>query len=260
MVAIVAIIEQQEEKRVGHEQVTIQTKDGACATHVLTPDGSGPWPAVIIYMDALAIRPTLVEMAARLSRGGYVVLLPDLFYRFGRYAPLDPKVVFAGDFRAVVGPMMASTDNHKAAEDSEALLAYLDSRSDVAGPKIGVVGFCMGGGMALTVAGTFPDRVAAVASFHGGNLATDAKTSPHLLASTIEAEVYVAAADQDGSYPPEMAARFEEALDEAGVTYRAETYEGSAHGWMKPDFAIYDEAAAERGWREMLALFDRTLR
>jgi carboxymethylenebutenolidase len=244
---------------VGHEQVTIRTKDGECRTHVLTPDGAGPWPAVIIYMDALAIRPTLVEMAARLASAGYVVLLPDLFYRFGDYAPLDPKEVFAGDFRTIIGPMMATTDNHKAAEDSEALLAYLDTRSDVAGRKIGVVGFCMGGGMALTVAGTFPDRVAAAASFHGGNLATDAATSPHLLAPKITAEVYVAGADNDGSYPLDMAARLEAALTEAGVNYRAEIYQGAAHGWMKPDFAIYDQEAAERGWRELFALFERNL-
>ncbi len=243
-----------------HEQVSIRTNDGDCPTHVLTPDGAGPWPAVIFYMDALAIRTTLVDMAARLADAGYVVLLPDLFYRFGPYAPLDPKVVLAGDFRATVGPMMATTDNRKAAEDSEALLAYLDGRSDVAGPKIGTVGFCMGGGMALTVAGTFPERVAAAISFHGGNLATDSETSPHLLAPRIEAEVYVAGADNDHSYPPEMAERLEAALTEAGVTHRCEIYPGAAHGWMKPDFPVYDEAAAERGWGEMLALFGRTLR
>jgi len=260
MEAIAAIIESNREKSVGHEQVTIPAKDGEIATHILTPDGAGPWPAIIVYMDALAIRPALIAMAARLAGDGYVVLLPDLFYRFGRYEPLDPIMVFAGDFRAVIGPMMATTDNHKAAEDTKALLAYLDTRGDVAGPKIGVVGFCMGGGMALTAAGVFPDRVAAAASFHGGNLATDAATSPHLLAPAIKAEVYVAGADKDHSYPPEMAERLGAALTDAGVTHRAEIYAGAAHGWMKPDFAIYDEAAAERGWREMFALFDRTLR
>ena len=246
-----------------HEQVTIRTADGECPTHVLTPDGPGPigpFPAVIFYMDGLAIRPTLVEMAARLAGNGYVVLLPDMFYRFGPYAPLVPKEVFKTDFRAIVGPMMATTDNHKAAGDTAAFLAYLDSRDDVAGDKIGTVGFCMGGGMALTAAGTYPDRVAAAASFHGGNLATDAATSPHLLAPKIKAEVYVAAADNDHSYPPEMAARFEQALRDAGVRFTAETYEGAAHGWMKPDFPVYDEAAAERGWREMLGLFERNLK
>jgi carboxymethylenebutenolidase len=118
----------------------------------------------------------------------------------------------------------------------------------------------MGGGMAIAAAGTYPDRFGAVASFHGGNLATDTPDSPHRYAPRLEAELYVAAADQDDSYPPEMAERLEEALDKAHVPYRAETYLGAAHGWMKPDFPVYDEAAAERGWREILAFFDRTLK
>jgi carboxymethylenebutenolidase len=155
--------------------------------------------------------------------------------------------------------MMSTTDNHKAGDDTAAFLAYLDTRSDVAGRKVGTVGLCMGGGMALTAAGRFPDRVAAVASFHGGRLATDAPTSPHLLFPKIAAEVYVAGADNDHSYPPEMKEAVEQALSDAGVTYRSETYAGAAHGWMKPDFPVYDEAAAERGWGEMLALFDRAL-
>ncbi len=243
-----------------HEPVTIHTADGDCPTHVLTPEGTGPWPAVIFYMDGLAIRPTLVEMAARLAGHGYVVLLPDMFYRFGPYAPLVPKEVFATDYRPIIGPMMATTDNHKAAEDTAAFLAYLDSRDDVAGTKIGTVGFCMGGGMALTVAGTYPDRVAAAASFHGGNLATDTPLSPHLLAPKITAEVYVAGADNDHGYPPEMAARLDQALSDAGVRHVCEIYPGAAHGWMKPDFPVYDEAAAEHGWGEMLALFARNLK
>jgi carboxymethylenebutenolidase len=241
------------------EQVSIRTLDGACPSHVLAPDGPGPWPAVILYMDGLGIRPAIVDLAARLSSNGYVVLVPDLFYRFGRYDALDPRSVFQGDVRAVIGPMMNTTDNHKAAEDTRAFIAYLDSRDDVRRPKIGTVGFCMGGGMALTAAGIFPDRIAAAASFHGGNLATDAPTSPHWLAPQMKAEVYVAGADNDQSYPPEMADRLERALDDAGVRHRSEIYEGAAHGWMKPDFPVYDEAAAEKGWTEMLDLFERCL-
>jgi carboxymethylenebutenolidase len=243
-----------------HEQVTIHTDDGECPCHVLTPNGGGPWPAVIFYMDGLAMRPTLVAMATRLADSGYLVLLPDMFYRFGPYPPLVPKIVMKGDVRATVGPMMATTDNHKAAADTKAFLQYLDTRSDVAGAGVGVVGFCMGGGMALTAAGSFPERIAAAASFHGGNLATDAPVSPHLLAPRIEAEIYVAGADKDQSYPPEMAARLEQALTEAGVEHRCEIYPGAAHGWMKPDFPVYDAAAAERGWKELLALFERNLR
>src|SRR5271165_3549447 len=171
-----------------NEQVTIRTRDGDCPSHVMIPAGGGPWPAVIFYMDAGGVRPVVLDMAQRLADAGYVVLLPDLFYRYGPYGPFVPKEVFAGDVRAILGPLMAKTGNDKAADDTEALLAYLDTRNDVAGRKVGAVGFCMGGGMALAAAGTYPDRFAAVASFHGGNLATDAPTSPHLFAPKLKAE------------------------------------------------------------------------
>jgi carboxymethylenebutenolidase len=242
-----------------HECLEIRTSDGECPSSLFTPaSGDGPWPAVVVYMDAGGIRPTLMHMAQRLADGGYVVLLPDLFYRYGPYGPFVPKEVFAGDFRAVLGPLMATTNNLKAAQDTGALLAYLDTRSNIAGSRIGAVGFCMGGGMAIAAAGTWPDRFAAVASFHGGRLATDDPASPHLLAPQLEAELYIAAAENDASYPPEMADRFEAALDQAEVRFRAETYP-AAHGWMKPDFPVYDHDQAERGWAEMLDLFARTL-
>jgi carboxymethylenebutenolidase len=243
-----------------HQQVTIRTRDGVCPTHVFKPDGEGLWPAAIFYMDGLAIRPALFDMAGRLADGGYVVLMPDLYYRLGHYEPLVPKDVFAASFRTIVGPMMASTDNQRAAEDTEAFLAYIDGRSDVAGGKIGTTGYCMGGGMSLTAAGTYPDRVAAAASFHGGRLATDSLMSPHLLVPKMEAEVYVAGADKDDSYPPAMAEQLELALEKADVEHRCEIYEGALHGWTMPDFPVYDEAAAERAWGELFDLFGRTLR
>ncbi len=113
------------------------------------------------------------------------------------------------------------------------------------------------GDMALAAAGTYPDRCGAVASFHGGNLATDAPASPHLFVPE-KAKVYITAAENDGSYPLEMAERLEKALAQAGVRYRLETYP-AAHGWMKPDFPIYNHAAADCSWAEMLALFGRNL-
>lgn len=246
-----------------HESISIRTRDGECPAHVFTPASggpSGPWPAVIFYMDGLGIRPTLLEMSQRLADAGYVVLLPDLFYRAGPYGPLVPKEIFAsGDVMGAIGHLFRSTDNVRAAQDTEAFLAYLDTRTDVAGPRIGTTGYCMGGGISLTAAGTYPERVAAAASFHGGNLASDAQSSPHRLAPKIKGRVYVAGADQDQFYPPEMAVQLETALREAGVNHRCEIYPGALHGWTMADFPIYNEAAAERHWRELLQLFAESL-
>jgi len=243
-----------------NETVTIETRDGACKVYVFTPADGNAAPAILFFMDAGGIRPASLAMAERLAGYGYVVLLADQFYRYGPYGPFDPIEVFKGDVRAILGPLMATTGNALAAGDTEALLAYLDTRNDVIGKRVGAVGFCMGGGMAIAAAGTYPERFAAVASFHGGNLVNDKPDSPHGYASRLQAEIYLAVADNDRSYPPEMAETFEAALSRAGVRFTSELYPGAAHGWMKPDFPVYDEAAAERGWTRMLALFERTLK
>jgi carboxymethylenebutenolidase len=242
------------------ERVSISTRDGECPTYVFTPEEAGRYPAVIFYMDGLGIRPTLFEMGQRLADDGYVVLLPDLFYRAGPYGPLDPREVFgSGDVRGALAHLFSSTDNHRAGEDTEAFIGYLDTRADVAGPKVGTTGYCMGGAISLTAAGTYPDRIAASASFHGGGLATDSELSPHRLAPEMTARVYVAGADQDDSYPPEMADRLDAALSDAGVDHRCEIYAGARHGWTMADFPVYDEEAAERHWRELHDLFADTL-
>lgn len=242
------------------EKISIQTRDGSCPAWVMTPADTGPWPAVIFYGDAGGIRPAMQQMAQKLTDGGFLVLLPDLYYRHGPYAPLVPAEVFKGDVMAILGPLMATTGTDKAAEDTAAFLDYLGTRGDVAGGKLGAVGFCMGGGLAIASAAGHSERFAAVVSFHGGNLATDAPTSPHLRVKSLAAEVYIASADKDASYPPEMAARFEHALAQAGVHHRVEKYDGALHGWMVPDFPVFNAAAADRGWQAMLALFRRTLR
>jgi carboxymethylenebutenolidase len=199
-------------------------------------------------------------MAERLAQSGYVVLLPDLFYRHGPYGPLHPRELFADpDFRKLIGPLMSTTSNQLAAQDTAAFLEYLDTRPDVAGSKVGTTGYCMGGGMSLTAAAAFPERVAAAASFHGGNLASDSPMSPHLRAAEMKGFIYVAGADKDNSYPPAMAQRLEDALTLAGVPHRCEIYAGALHGWTMTDFPVYDDAAAERHWRELTSLLAREL-
>jgi len=243
------------------EQVSIKTADGNCPATVFTPGGAGPWPGAILYLDGLAIRPSLQDMGERLSNAGYAVLLPDLFYRAGPYAPMNPKEVFAmPDFRSALAKYFGSTDNRRAAADTAHFIAYLDARADVARGRIGTVGYCMGGGMALTVAGTYPDRIGAAASFHGGNLASDSELSPHLLAPKMRARVYIGIADKDHGYPPDMAARMDKALMEAGVAFISEFYPGARHGWTQTDFPVYDHAAAEQHWRRLIGLFDESLK
>jgi carboxymethylenebutenolidase len=111
--------------------------------------------------------------------------------------------------------------------------------------------------MSLTAAGTFPERVAAAASYHGGRLATDAPESPHRLAPRMQARVYVAGAVEDQTFTDEMKQRLERALSEAGVEHTIETYP-ARHGFVLSDTLAYDPAAAERHWRTLPALLDAT--
>jgi carboxymethylenebutenolidase len=241
-------------------KVEIKTKDGTCPSYVYHPMESGPWPAVLIFMDGLGIRPAMLEIGERLATHGYFVLLPDLFYRSGPYEPMNPHTVFTDPEKrkVLMEKFFALATPVNIMSDAGAFLHYLSAQSDVRAGGIGTTGYCMGGLMSLTAAGTYPDRVVAAASYHGGRLATDAPDSPHLLAPKIKARVYVAGAIEDPSFPDDMKARLEEALTKAGVDHKIETYQAK-HGWVFRDMPVYDAGAAQRHWETMLALFDAKL-
>lgn len=243
------------------QQVSIPTPDGEARAFFFTREGDGPWPAVIFYMDAPAIRPALFSMCERLAGHGYAVLLPDMFWRIGPYEPIDVKAIFHDEAAraAIFGRLMGSTNPERAVRDTGAFLTWLSTRSDVKGEAVGVTGYCMGAGMALRAAAAFPDRIVAVGGFHGGRLATDAPDSPHLLAPKIKAKVYIGGADQDVHFPPEEADRLRAALTDAGVDNTVEIYAGALHGYAPPDIPVHNEAAAERHWRELLRLLAETL-
>jgi carboxymethylenebutenolidase len=241
-------------------KVEITTKDGTCPSYVSRPMGSGPWPAVLVFMDGLGIRPAVLEIGERLATSGYFVLLPDLFYRSGPYEPMNPQAVFADPEKrkVLLEKFFAPATPANIMSDTGAFLDYLAAQQDVKPGGIGTTGYCMGGLMSLTAAATYSDRIVAAASYHGGRLASDAPDSPHLLAPKIKARVYVAGAIEDPSFPDEMKARLEAALTKAGVDHTIETYQAK-HGWVFRDTPVYDAAAAERHWQTMLALFDAKL-
>ena len=244
-----------------HESLLVDTADGRCPVHAFHPDGAGPWPAAIVYMDGIGMRPAVLEIAERLAtQGGYYVLLPDLFYRIG-FTGEDGARLFAtpegiAEWKETVMPA-ASSEN--VMRDTEALLAHLDASDMVRHDGgIGITGYCMGGRLALHAAGHFGDRVAAVASYHASGLATDAPDSPHRLADRIRARVYVAGAIEDRGFDDAQKARLERALADAGVEHLVETY-NARHGWVPRDTPVHDPVEAERHWRTLLALFGRTL-
>lgn len=245
------------------QEITLPTDDGDARAFVFTPDvGAGPWPAAIIAMDAPAIRPALFDMGERLAQAGYFVLLPDLFWRAGPYDPPDIKAARAGDPEAVAvfQKLRGSTGAGRQMTDIKACLDYLAKAPGARADKVGITGYCMGGGIALRAAGTFPDRIAAMASFHGGNMAVDDEKSPHRLAGNIKAKVLVAGADEDGSYDEAQDARLREALKDAGVDAEVGIWKGCRHGWVPRDMAVHNPEGAERHWRELVALFDGALK
>ena len=242
------------------QRVDLPTPEGVLDCYVFEPAGTGPWPAVVLYMDAFGIRADLDVMAARLAGAGYVVAVPNLYHRSGAFAPFDPALVAAGGAeRDRFMGMIRSINGDLVMQDTAAVLAHLETRSTVRSGPIGTVGYCMGGGYALRAAGVFPERVAAAASFHGGSLATDREDSPHQLASAMRARLYVGVAGIDPSFTGEQRQRLDAALREGGVDYEIEIYEGAQHGFAVHNHRVYDRAAAERHWERLLGLFQAEL-
>jgi carboxymethylenebutenolidase len=243
-----------------HETLALRTEDGICPTRAFHPDGAGPWPGVIFFMDGIGIRPALFTMAERLAAAGYYVLLPDLFYRAGAYGPLDAKKLFTDEaarqeLRTRFLPIATVANIMR---DCRSFLDHLAAQPNVRQPKVGTTGYCMGGRLSLCAAGHFPDRIAAAAAYHPGNLANDAPDSPHLLAPKIKARVYVGGASEDPNFPDEQKQRLEQALTAAHVDHVIETYP-ARHGWVPQDTPVHDPAAAERHWQTLLDLLRRTL-
>jgi len=221
------------------------------------PDGEGPFPVVIQLMDAMGMREELREIARRMASGGYYVLAPDFFYRTGVKGPIDPS---APDGMTRIMAAYREVTDDRAIGDVQDVLELAASDPAAGRGKIGLYGFCMGGRLALILSQALGDRVAAAASVHPGGLVVDQPGSPHKHLSKIAAEMYFGIADKDESAPPAQMTELQKALDVQGIAYQLEFHPGALHGFMmRSRSEVYNEAAAEKVWGRMQALFERRL-
>ncbi len=241
-------------------QVEIETSEGVVPCHTYHPPGDGAWPAVIYYMDGMGIRPTLLGSAEKLARLGYYVLVPNLYYRSGDYPDFDHSTLQDDpEEQARVMELLRLVTNQGVMRDTGVFLEFLERQPEVRGRKTGCVGYFLGGPLALCAAGTFPERVTAVASIHGANLATDQPDSPHLLAKQMSAQIYIGVAEFDPYIIPGETERIEAALREAGANYRLEMYPGCHHGFALVGAHGFDSDADERHRQRLLEIFGANL-
>ncbi|MFF0456085.1 dienelactone hydrolase family protein [Nocardia africana] len=244
--------------------VDVQTPDGVADAYLTCPADDAAHPGVLVVQDGFGLRPSLRALADRIAAHGYTVLLPNAYYRHGR-APVIELPDYIDPARRPeifqqVFPMIRDLTPELWRSDVGAYLDWLAASPKVTAGKGGVTGYCMGARLAVLTAGMFPDRVAAVAGFHGGPLVTDTDDSPHRGVGNFTGELYFAHAGEDEHMTAEHIGAFDKALADAGVRHRTEIYAGARHGFTQADTSAHDAEAAERHYRELLALFDRTLR
>lgn len=240
---------------VTESDVNIKTPDGTADCYFVHP-ASGTAPAVLIWPDIFGLRPAFRQMGKRLAESGYSVLVVNPFYRSkkaptaesGGATPIDQ-----------VRPLAQALNETTHMTDARAFIAWLDTQPSVAkNRKVGTQGYCMGGPIAFRTAAAVPDRVGAVASFHGGGLVTDLPNSPHLQASKTKAHFLIAIATNDDARSPNHKDVLKETFAQANLPAEIEVYAG-AHGWCPPDSRVYNEPLAEKAWARLLELYGKAL-
>lgn len=235
-------------------ELTIDMPAGAAEASL----AGGGRPGVLLFMDAIGLRPQIEAMAERIASWGYTVLAPNLFWRDGSAADLAPR----GDLRdpqererffaSGVMDRVRSLTPDLIRTDTRVWLDTLADHAD--GSPVTVTGYCFGGRVALRAAADFPDRIGAVGMFHTGGIVTDDPQSPHLVVPRVRARVLAGHADNDHSNTPEQIAAFDQVLRDCGVEHRTSVYRGAPHGYTMADTSMFDEAAAERHYAELREL------
>lgn len=241
---------------VTESDVSIKTPDGTADCYFVHPS-TGTAAAVLVWPDIFGLRPAFRQMGKRLAESGYSVLVVNPFYRV-KQAPT------AADGSATpiqqLMPLAQGLNETTQTTDAKAFIAWLDQQSSVAkNRKVGTQGYCMGGPIAFRTSAAVPDRVGAVASFHGGGLVTKDPNSPHLQAAKTKAQFLVEIAENDDQRSPDEKNVLKETFAKANRPAEIEVYAGAAHGWCPPDSRVYNEAQAEKAWSRLLALYGKAL-
>jgi carboxymethylenebutenolidase len=241
---------------VTESEVNIKTPDGTADCYFVHP-ASGTGAGVIYWPDIFGLRPAAKQMGKRLAEAGYSVLVVNPFYRKMK-APTAAKG--AATPIAEVAPLAQTLNEQTHMTDAKTFVAWLDQQASVAkNRKIGAQGYCMGGPMAFRTAAAAPDRIGAVASFHGGGLVAMGDNSPHMQLSKTKAAVLVAIAESDDKQRPTEKDVLKKTFADAKMNAEVEVYTGTAHGWCPPDAGVYNEPMAEKAWARLMALYGKAL-
>ena len=240
-------------------QVDVRTPDGEMETFVVHPEGAGPFPVVVLYMDAPGIREELRGFARRIAERGYYCMLPDLYYRRGRIR-LEATRPMTDEVRREMFGHMQSLTHAGVMSDTGALLGSLEGESAASPGAKGCIGYCMSGQYIMSAAGTFPDHFHALISCYGVGIVTDQDDSPHRLASRVRGEIFFAFAERDEYVPDEVIEKLRASLEEHAVAHRIHVYPETEHGFCFPERPAYVELAAEDVWARSFELFSRHLK
>ena len=250
-----------QDSKVVEKDVNVPMASGVSDSALFYPEGKGPWPAVLIWTDILGLRPVFRAMGRRLAAEGYVVLVPNPFYRSKKAPVVDSTFDFSKpEDRAKVMPLAAALTADAGISDAKDYTTFLDQQPQTdKARKMGVQGYCMGGPLTFRTAATISNRIGAAATFHGGGLVTDKPDSPHLLIPQMKAEVLCCVADNDDKRDPAAKDKLKDAFAAAHLKATVEVFEGCDHGWTVQGSQVYNEAGAERAWAERVALYKRNL-
>jgi carboxymethylenebutenolidase len=240
------------------QDVIVTTKHGNMPSFTVCPGGPGPYPGIILYMDAPGIREELRNLARRIAKAGYFCILPDMYYRMGLLRFDIPHRTDA--MSVVIRGAMNHLTNAMVTDDTAGLLAYLDAQEAVKPGPVGCVGYCMSGRYITTAAARFPHRIAAAASMYGVGIVTDQPDSPHLLLDQVKGELYYAFAEHDQTVPDHVIPDLRKAVAATGVRAAIDIYPGTHHGFAFPERVVYDTLAAEDSWAKIFAMWGRALK